>query len=44
MIATDVASRGLDVKDIYFVINFDMPKNVEDYIRRIGRTGIKKQQ
>lgn len=40
MIATDVASRGLDVKDISFVINFDMPKNVEDYIHRIGRTGL----
>lgn len=39
MIATDVASRGLDVKDIEFVINFDMPKTIEDYVHRIGRTG-----
>ena len=34
MVATDVASRGLDVDDIKLVINFDMPTNVEDYIHR----------
>lgn len=39
MLATDVASRGLDVKDIKFVINYDMPNNAEDYVHRIGRTG-----
>merc|ERR1712167_480005 len=39
MIATDVASRGLDVKDIKYVINFDFPNNIEDYVHRIGRTG-----
>ena len=39
MIATDVASRGIDVKDITVVINFDMPKNIDDYVHRIGRTG-----
>ncbi|KAL8280179.1 hypothetical protein RQP46_007509 [Phenoliferia psychrophenolica] len=38
MIATDVASRGLDVKDIGYVINYDMPTGIEDYIHRIGRT------
>lgn len=38
LIATDVASRGLDVKDINYVINYDLPKNIEDYIHRIGRT------
>ncbi|KAI5479913.1 ATP-dependent rna helicase dbp2 [Pseudohyphozyma bogoriensis] len=38
MIATDVASRGL-VKDIGYVINYDMPNSIEDYIHRIGRTG-----
>ncbi|KRX00508.1 P-loop containing nucleoside triphosphate hydrolase [Pseudocohnilembus persalinus] len=39
LVATDVASRGLDVNDITYVINYDVPKNVEDYIHRIGRTG-----
>lgn len=39
LIATDVASRGLDVKDIEYVINYDMPKIIEDYVHRIGRTG-----
>ena len=39
MVATDVASRGLDVKDIRYVINYDMPNQIEDYIHRIGRTG-----
>lgn len=39
MVATDVAARGLDVKDIKFVFNYDMPNNLEDYIHRIGRTG-----
>lgn len=39
MIATDVASRGLDVRDIGIVVNYDMPQNTEDYVHRIGRTG-----
>ncbi|XP_028395147.1 ATP-dependent RNA helicase dbp2-like [Dendronephthya gigantea] len=38
LIATDVASRGLDVSDIKFVINVDYPSSSEDYIHRIGRT------
>jgi len=38
LIATDVASRGLDVKDIGIVINYDMPNTIEDYVHRIGRT------
>ena len=37
LVATDVAARGLDVKDIRVVINFDMPNNIEDYIHRIGK-------
>lgn len=39
MVATDVAARGIDVKDIKYVINFDFASTIEDYIHRIGRTG-----
>jgi ATP-dependent RNA helicase DDX5/DBP2 len=39
LIATDVAARGLDVKNIECVVNFDFPQNMEDYVHRIGRTG-----
>jgi superfamily II DNA/RNA helicase len=39
LIATDVASRGLDIKDVSHVINYDVPENYEDYTHRIGRTG-----
>ncbi|GAV64600.1 DEAD domain-containing protein/Helicase_C domain-containing protein [Cephalotus follicularis] len=39
MTATDVAARGLDVKDIKCVINYDFPTSLEDYVHRIGRTG-----
>merc|ERR1740115_569142 len=39
LFATDVAARGLDVKDITHVINYDMPGALEDYVHRIGRTG-----
>ncbi|CDR96241.1 p68 RNA helicase protein, putative [Babesia bigemina] len=38
MVATDVASRGLDIKDIDYVVNMDIPRSIEDYIHRIGRT------
>ena len=37
--ATDVAGRGIDIKDVSFVINYDMAKSIEDYTHRIGRTG-----
>jgi len=39
LVATDIASRGIDVKNISLVINFDLPENSEDYVHRIGRTG-----
>mmetsp|Transcript_27938 Transcript_27938/g.57965 ORF Transcript_27938/g.57965 Transcript_27938/m.57965 type:complete len:233 (-) Transcript_27938:74-772(-) len=39
LIATDVAQRGLDIKDVMYVCNYDVPKTLEDYIHRIGRTG-----
>ncbi|KAL9235256.1 hypothetical protein vseg_010031 [Gypsophila vaccaria] len=39
LVATDVAARGLDVKDIRVVVNYDFPTGVEDYVHRIGRTG-----
>src|SRR5213078_296842 len=39
LVATDVAARGLDVTGITHVFNFDLPKNPEDYVHRIGRTG-----
>ncbi|CAM5131754.1 unnamed protein product [Natator depressus] len=39
LIATDLASRGLDVQDITHVFNFDFPRNIEEYVHRVGRTG-----
>jgi ATP-dependent RNA helicase RhlE len=39
LIATDIAARGIDVKDIELVINYDLPDEAESYIHRIGRTG-----
>ena len=38
LVATDVASKGLDFQDVQHVINFDMPDDIEDYVHRIGRT------
>jgi ATP-dependent RNA helicase RhlE len=39
LVATDIASRGIDVDDISHVINYDVPRTPEDYVHRIGRTG-----
>lgn len=38
LIATDIVSRGIDIDDIYMVINYDVPHDAEDYVHRIGRT------
>ncbi|HLP74936.1 MAG TPA: DEAD/DEAH box helicase [Bacteroidales bacterium] len=38
LVATDVMSRGIDIKDINLIINYDMPRNAEDYVHRVGRT------
>ena len=39
LVATDVASRGIDVKEIALVVNYDLPDSNDDYVHRIGRTG-----
>lgn len=38
LVATDVISRGIDIKDIQLIINFNVPKDPEDYVHRVGRT------
>lgn len=38
LVATDVMSRGIDIKEINLVVNFDCPKSAEDYVHRVGRT------
>lgn len=43
LVATDIAARGLDVKDIKYVVNIDLPQTIDDYVHRIGRTGRAKQ-
>jgi len=39
LVATDVVARGIDVADVAHVINFDLPREAEDFVHRVGRTG-----
>ena len=39
LVATDIAARGLDIEQLPYVVNFDLPHVPEDYVHRIGRTG-----
>jgi ATP-dependent RNA helicase RhlE len=39
LIATDVSARGIDIPDVNYVINYDLPEKVENYVHRVGRTG-----
>lgn len=39
LVGTDVASRGLDIKNVNTVVNYDLAKNIETHIHRVGRTG-----
>ncbi|MEO1942123.1 MAG: C-terminal helicase domain-containing protein, partial [Campylobacterales bacterium] len=39
LVATDVAARGLDIREVSHIFNFQLPENRENYIHRIGRTG-----
>ncbi len=39
MIATDISARGIDIPEVDFVINYDLPEETEKYVHRVGRTG-----
>jgi len=40
LVATSIAARGLDVKDLVLVVNYEVPNHHEDYVHRVGRTGL----
>jgi ATP-dependent RNA helicase RhlE len=39
LVATDVVARGIDIADVAHVVNYDLPKEAEDFVHRVGRTG-----
>ncbi len=39
LVATDISARGIDIPDVDYVVNYDLPENVENYVHRVGRTG-----
>lgn len=39
LIATDISARGIDIPDVHYVVNYDLPEKVENYVHRVGRTG-----
>ena len=39
IVATNVAARGLDIRGVEHVINYDLPESIDEYVHRIGRTG-----
>ena len=39
LIATDISARGIDIPDVDFVVNYDLPEQTENYVHRVGRTG-----
>ena len=39
LIATDVSARGIDIQNVEYVVNYDLPESTENYVHRVGRTG-----
>lgn len=42
LVATDIAARGLDIEQLPYVVNYELPNVAEDYVHRIGRTGVRR--